>query len=44
MIYELGFVDAGLKEWRKLDPNTRNQFRRKLADRLSKPHVRSARL
>ncbi len=44
MIYELGFVDAALKEWRKLDPNTLNQFKRKLAERLSDPHVPSARL
>ena len=44
MTYELGFVDAALKEWRKLDQNTRDQFKKKLAERLSNPHVPSARL
>ncbi len=44
MIYELGFVDAALKEWRKLDQNTRDQFKKKLAERLSNPHFPSARL
>ena len=44
MSYELGFVDAALKEWRKLDQNTEDQFKKKLAERLSNPHVPSARL
>ncbi len=44
MSYELGFVDAALKEWRKLDENTRDQFKKKLAERLSNPHVPAARL
>lgn len=44
MSYELGFLESALKEWRKLDAQTRDQFRKKLAERLNAPHVPSARL
>ena len=44
MSYELGFLDEALKEWRKLDSSTREQFKTKLAERLISPHVPSARL
>ena len=44
MSYELGFLEDALKEWRKLDANTRGQFSKKLAERLSNPHVPSAKL
>jgi mRNA interferase RelE/StbE len=44
MSYELGFVEAALKEWRKLDGNTRDQFKRKLIERCENPHVPSAKL
>ncbi|HWU63324.1 MAG TPA: type II toxin-antitoxin system RelE/ParE family toxin [Ensifer sp.] len=44
MIYELGFVEAALKEWKKLDSNTREQFQKKLAERCINPHVPSAQL
>jgi mRNA interferase RelE/StbE len=44
MSYELEFLEPALKEWRKLDPNTREQFRKKLAERCESPHVPSARL
>ncbi|MFT4184771.1 MAG: type II toxin-antitoxin system RelE/ParE family toxin [Rhizobium sp.] len=44
MTYELGFLDAALKEWRKLDANTREQFKRKLAERLENPRTPSAKL
>ncbi len=44
MTYELGFLDAALKEWRKLDNNTREQFKKKLAERLENPRVPSAKL
>jgi mRNA interferase RelE/StbE len=44
MTYELGFLDEALKEWRKLDNATREQFKAKLAERLQKPKVASARL
>ncbi len=44
MTYELGFVEAALKEWNKLDSNTREQFKRKLAERCINPRVPSAQL
>jgi mRNA interferase RelE/StbE len=44
MNYELGFFEAALKEWRKLDNLTRDQFRAKLVERLLNPKVPSARL
>ena len=44
MSYELGFLDEALREWRKLDANTREQFKRKLAERLVNPHVPAAQL
>ncbi|MBA2918617.1 type II toxin-antitoxin system mRNA interferase toxin, RelE/StbE family [Sphingomonas sp. MAH-20] len=42
--YELDFVEAALKEWRKLDDSVRAQFRKKLSERVRNPHVPSARL
>ena len=44
MTYELAFLDEALKEWRKLDSVTREQFKSKLAERLHNPKVPSARL
>ena len=44
MTYELGFLEPELKEWRKLAPDLRDQFKKKLAERLVEPHVPSARL
>lgn len=44
MTYELAFLDEALKEWRKLDSTTRDQFKTKLAERLENPKVPSARL
>lgn len=44
MTYELGFLESALKEWRKLDSQTREQFKKKLGERLAAPHVPSARL
>jgi mRNA interferase RelE/StbE len=44
MSYELAFLDAALKEWRKLDNQTREQFKAKLEERLLNPKVPSARL
>jgi mRNA interferase RelE/StbE len=44
MSYELAFHDAALKEWRKLDNQTREQFKAKLEERLQNPKVPSARL
>ena len=44
MSYDLGFLDEALKEWRKLDGSTREQFKAKLTERLKKPRVPSAKL
>lgn len=44
MSYELDFLEDALKEWYKLDANTREQFKRKLVERCQEPHVPSARL
>ena len=44
MTYELGFLDEALREWRKLDAQTREQFKKKLAERLETPRIPSARL
>jgi mRNA interferase RelE/StbE len=44
MTYELAFLDEALREWRKLDPQTRAQFKKKLAERLENPRIASARL
>ena len=44
MSYELAFLDEALKEWRKLDAMTREQFKSKLAERLENPKIQSARL
>lgn len=44
MSYELGFVEAALKEWRKLDSNTREQFKKKLEERCETPRMPSAQL
>lgn len=43
-IFELEFIDAALKEWKKLPPNIREQFARKLEERLHEPHIPSAKL
>lgn len=44
MSYELAFLDDALKEWRRLDSVTREQFKTKLAERLENPKIPSARL
>ena len=44
MSYELAFLDEALKEWRKLDHATREQFKAKLAERLQNPKIPAARL
>jgi mRNA interferase RelE/StbE len=44
MTYELAFVESALKEWRKLAPPIRDQFKARLRQRLLAPHVPSARL
>lgn len=44
MSFELGFIDEALEEWRKLDGSIREQFKRKLGERLTNPRVPSAKL
>ena len=44
MTYELAFLESALKEWRKLAPPIREQFKARLRERLAAPHVASARL
>lgn len=44
MTYELAFLESALKEWRKLDGDIRNQFKKKLAERLQNPRVLAAQL
>ena len=40
--YALAFVPKALKEWRKLDPHTRQLFKNRLIERLEKPRVAAA--
>ena len=42
--FELEFLPSAQKEWRKLSPNIRDQFKKKLADRLNNPRVPAAKL
>ena len=44
MKYELGFLKEALKEWSKLDSNTREQFKSKLIERLANPRVPASKL
>ncbi len=42
MTYELAFKKNALKEWKKLGPSIRELFKKKLAERLTNPHIPSA--
>ncbi len=44
MSYELAFKESALKEWRRLDESVRNQFKKKLAERLEQPRIEADRL
>ncbi len=44
MNYRLKFLPTALKEWKKLDNSLQVQFKKKLAERLQKPRVISAKL
>lgn len=44
MSYSFAFRESALKEWKRLDPPIREQFKKKLAERLQRPRVESARL
>jgi len=39
MIYKLEFLPSALKEWSKLGSTLREQFKKKLAERLKEPRV-----
>jgi mRNA interferase RelE/StbE len=41
MSYRLEFLPSALKEWRKLGATIREQFVKKLRERLDQPHVPS---
>ena len=42
--YALPFVPQALKEWKNLDPHTRQLFKTRLIERLEMPRVASAQL
>jgi mRNA interferase RelE/StbE len=44
MKYEVEFLASALKEWKRLDANTREQFRKKLKERCENPRIPSAKL
>lgn len=44
MTYELAFKASALKEWKQLDSTVREQFKKKLGERLAMPHAESSRL
>jgi len=44
MSYRLQFVSKALKEFQKLDDGIKEQFKKKLKERLENPHVRKDRL
>jgi len=44
MSYSLEFKASAMKEWKKLDGGIREQFKKKLAERLERPRVESAQL
>lgn len=44
MSFELEFLPSAKKEWDKLGATVRNQFAKKLGERLQHPHVLAARL
>lgn len=44
MTYRLKFKDEALKEWHKLDSTLREQFKKKLAERVQAPRAPAAKL
>jgi mRNA interferase RelE/StbE len=42
--YKLEFKKSAIKEWEKLDHTIKEQFKKKLRERLENPHVPSASL
>ena len=44
MPFELAFHPEALREWRKLTPGIREQFKNKLAERLTEPRLPASKL
>jgi mRNA interferase RelE/StbE len=44
MSYKLRFHESALKEWKQLDNTLREQFKKKLAERLEHPRIPAAAL
>lgn len=44
MTYKLEFKKSALKEWKKLSHTVRQQFKKKIIERLENPHIPSAQL
>jgi len=44
MRFELEFLEEALAEWKRLDGSIREQFKKKLAERLVEPRIPSAKL
>ncbi|HEA65956.1 MAG TPA: type II toxin-antitoxin system RelE/ParE family toxin [Desulfobacterales bacterium] len=44
MSYKLKFLPSALREWRKLAPEIKEQFKLHLSHRLENPHIDNARI
>ena len=44
MIYDLDFKPKALREWKKLDFSTKEQFKKKLKQRLANPKIQTDKL
>jgi len=44
MRYKLKFLPSALKEWQKLAPEIKEQFKKLLERRLENPHINAARI
>lgn len=44
MSFELEFLEEALSKWKRLDGSVRDQFKKKLAERLTEPRIPSAKL
>jgi mRNA interferase RelE/StbE len=44
MTFELAFLEDALSEWQRLDGSVKQQFKKKLSERLQTPRVQSAQL
>jgi mRNA interferase RelE/StbE len=44
MSYKLDFLAEALKEWKRLDASVKDQFKKKLAERMVNPFVPAAKL